>query len=242
MGKNDWQKALDNDDWNAASVPKRGGRGWRVTSILLLTAFAAFAAAYYWPLFRAHSALNEHYRRQSKEAATQRQQLTDTIATLKAVAEERDKLIDQAQQAQKEDSARKQRIDRLERSIEPTLKPFKGKGLTVTREGDKIAISLGSPALIGQGTAEVTAFGKRALCAVAQSIKTGSLKVAVIGFGAAAQPKGTFSFPLASARAGNVAEQLSGGCGLESSQIAVAVEQSLLPANQGVRLVIEAKS
>jgi flagellar motor protein MotB len=242
MGKNDWQKALDNDDWTAASAPKRSGRGWRVTSMLLLTAFAAFAVAYYWPLYRAHSALNDHYRRLSKEAATQRQQLTDTVATLKAVAEERDKLAEHAQQDQKDESARKQRIDRLERSIEPTLKPFKGKGLALTREGDKIVVSLSSPALIGHGTADVTAFGKRALCAIAQSIKTGSLKVVVIGSGATAQPKGTFSFPLASARAGNAAEQLGEGCGLESSQIAVAIDQSLLPANQGVRLVIEAKS
>jgi flagellar motor protein MotB len=242
MGKSDWQKAIDNDDWTAVGAPKRQGRGWRVAAILLLTAFAAFAVAYYVPLYRAHSALNDHYRRLSKEATTQRQQLTDTLATLKGVAEERDKLVDRAQKQQKDDSGRKQRMDRLERGFEPTLKPFRGKGLAIARDGDNLALAMGSPALISHGTADITTFGKRALCAIAQAVKTGAFKVTVVGFGVTEKPKQGFSFPLASGRAGNVAHQLSDGCGLEASQIAVAIDQSLLSPTQGVRLVIEPKN
>jgi flagellar motor protein MotB len=240
MGKKDWQRALEEDDMSAVvSTPSRG-RGWRVASMVLLLGIATFGAAYYIPLYRAHSTLTEEYKKLSAESQTQRKQLTDTIETMKKVAEERDRLATQTRGIRDTQEASAQQVEKTDGLIGAALKKFSGKGrVEIKRVGNVIELNLASPALLGLGTADVTDFGKKAMCALAGAVKSKDVQLQIVGNGADPKAKTAVSFPLAAARAANLAKQLSDSCGVETSRIQIGVLPT--PAEPALGATIQIK-
>jgi chemotaxis protein MotB len=199
----------------------------------------AFVFAYYVPLYRAHALLTNQYRKQMDEARAQRKQLTETIDTLKLVVTERDRLAEASRREQKNQDASLQRISKLEENLRAALKKFLGKGKVVlVRQGETIALRFESPAMLGQGTTDLTVFGKQALCAIASSLKTSNARVVVVGGGLTAPPKSEFSFPLAAGRATNVSKHLSEGCGIAVEQLEIRAKASDAKPTLGVEVQV----
>jgi hypothetical protein len=227
----------------AVNVPIQRGRGWQWASLLLALITGAFAFAYYVPLVRAHSALTEQYKKLAAEAAVQRKQLTDVVVTLKSVSDERDKLVLQSQREHEVQRSKENGIEQLETSVRSTVKKFTGKGrVELLRQDSILKATLATPALIGHGTAEVTALGKQALCAFAGAFKTNGAQVVIDGFGVGAPSKEAFSFTLAAGRAAAVAKQLTEGCKLDAKQLEIRVNQNVTSSTVGVEMRISARN
>jgi chemotaxis protein MotB len=236
MGKKDWQRALEDDGLTDLPVPARrgAGNGWRIVTMLLLVATGAFVGAYYVPLYRAHGTLAESYQKLSTESQTQRKQLTDTITTLKLVSEERDRLATQSRAKKRDDDASKQRAERLEGSLSAALKKYLGKGrVELKRDAGQLTLSLAAPAVIGKASADLTDFGKKALCAAVSPLKSNSAKLLVSGTSGGKDP---FSFALAADRANGVAKQLGEACGLDAAAISTDVARSAGDASVGAMI------
>lgn len=240
MGKKDWEKLTDADDLSAIGISKSHGRGWKVFSGLLFVGAGAFVAAYYLPLYRAHSKLVTEYQTASTQASTFHQQLTDTIGTLNHTTEECDKLRTEVRKQNKEAEALAGRAERLERSLQPALKKFLGKGkLTLERNKEQLRVALAAPAAVAATGGDLTDFGKKALCAVGASLKDADTHVVVLGLGVAPNEKSDNAWQLAAARAGNAAQHLSKSCGVESSRIKVAVSAAPPPTSGPAVLALE---
>lgn len=242
MGRNDWQQAVEMDDVAAAMVPRKRGKVLRVLGFLLLLAMAALLLGYYVPLYRAHLALTTQYRNLATQSAEQRRQLTGSIETLKRISEERDALAVQARTHTKQEEGAALQADHLDRDIETGMKKFFGKGrIEKRREGAVMKLSLSAPVVLGIGTAALTDFGKKALCALAVPLKTSSARVRITGFGVLAQPKGKFSFALGAARAANIATQLTETCTLAPEAIEIDVGQTGASVDRAAEIVVTAK-
>ncbi|MGC4068727.1 MAG: hypothetical protein QM784_29580 [Polyangiaceae bacterium] len=240
MGKKDWQRALEEDDLSAVVSTQSRGRGWRVASIVLLLGIATFGAAYYIPLYRAHSTLTDEYKKLSAESQTQRKQLTETIDTLKKVAEERDRLASQTRGVRDSQESAAQQIEKVEGAVGAALKKFTGKGkVEIARTTDAIEVTLASPALLGLGTADVTDFGKKTMCALAGALKSKDVQLQIIGNGADPKTKTAVSFPLAAARAANLAKHLNDACGVDAARLHVGVRSTPAEASLGATIQIK---
>lgn len=242
MAKKDWEKLAEGDDFSSAvGVSPNRGRGWKVFSGLLVVATAAFVAAYYVPLYRAHDKLREEYRVATSQASTFRQQLNDAVGTLNQATEERDKLRSEVRQQSKQTDDLTQRAERIERSLQPALKKFSGKGkLSIERDKEKLKVALWAPGFTNATSADLSDFGKKATCAVASALKTSSAHVSVVGLGID-PAKADSPWQLAASRAGSTAQQLGKGCGLNSGQISVAVRADTgAPAGAVIALEISA--
>jgi chemotaxis protein MotB len=225
MAKKNWETMAETDDISAIGVSPHRGRGWKIFSALLCVGSATFVGAYYLPLYRAHSLLREEYKKSSADAATFRKQLTDTVATLNRTTDDCDKLRSETRKQTKDSDALASRTERIERSLQIPLKKFQGKGkLSVTRQNDRLRVTLAAPALVAATGGELTDFGKKALCALGGSLKDSDVRVVVQGLGVGPHDKpASNSWQLATTRAGNAAHLLSKNCGLDSSRIEVAV-------------------
>lgn len=224
MGKkNDWQKLAESDDLMAVGASPHRGRGWKVFSGLLFVGTAAFALAFYLPLTRAHSKLRDEYANTSKQATTFRQQLTDTVATLNHTTEECDKMRTELRSQNKQTEDLAQRAERIERSLQSSLKKFLGKGkLSLERQKEVVRVELAAQAAAAPTGGDLTDFGKKALCAVGSSLKDTNARIEVQGLGAANDKTGG-EWQLAAARAGNAAQQLIKNCGIEPSKLSISV-------------------
>lgn len=240
MGRNDWQREVDQDDLSAAvGVTRRSGRGWKVLAAVLSVSALAFVFGYYVPLYRAHALLTNQYRKQMDEARKQRQQLTETIETLKLVVAERDQLAETQRREQKDQESTVQRNGKLDENLRAALKKFLGKGkVLLVRQGATLALDFESPAMLGQGTADVTVLGKQALCALAGPLKKTNAKLVVVGGGITAPPKSEYSFPLAAGRASNVSKHLSEVCGIEVGQLEIRAKSSDSKPTLGVEVQV----
>ena len=239
MGKNDWQRAEALDDLNADFVPQKRGGFFRVVAVLLLLGTAVLATAYYIPLYRAHSALTSEYRKLANEAATQRRQLTESIETLKRISAERDALATQARSQLKQGESARTQNEKLEQGLESALKKFTGKGrIEMRKQGGQVILTMAAPATIGLGTADVTEFGKKALCALARPAKTAGSKAVITGMGVVLQPKKEFSFALAATRAASIAKLLSDGCGFPPDKIEIRVAQQTDQPNLAAEIAL----
>lgn len=224
MGKkNDWQKLAESDDLMAVGASPSRGRGWKVFSGLLFVGIAAFALAFYLPLTRAHSKLREEYASTSKQATTFRQQLTDTVATLNHTTEECDKMRTELRSQNKQTEDLAQRSERIERSLQTSLKKFLGKGkASLERQKEVVRVELSAQAAAAPTGGDLTDFGKKALCAVASAIKDTNGRIEIQGLGVANDKAGG-EWQLAATRAGNAAQHLIKSCAVETSKLSIAV-------------------
>lgn len=224
MAKKDWEKLAEADDLSAAvGVSPSRGRGWKVFSGLLLIGTAAFVLAYYLPLYRAHGKLREEYQVATNQASTFRKQLNDAVGTLNQATEERDKLRSEVRQQSKQTEDLAQRAERMERSLQPALKKFIGKGkLSLERDKERLRVGFWSPSVVSATSGDLSDFGKKALCAVGSGLKASNTHVRVLGLGV--EPaKADSPWQLAATRAGAAAQHLSKNCGLSPNQVEATV-------------------
>lgn len=251
MGRNDWQNAGELEDLAQAMAPRQRGRGFRIVGVLLLLGGIALLVGYYIPLYRAHVALSAQYKTLAAESATQRRQLTESIQTLKRISDERDALAASARTEKKQSDAASSQLDRVARELDGNLKKFYGKGRLEKEQpkdpqaggkAGEMRLTLFAPAVLGVGTAALTDYGKKALCGVASAAKASHLQVKVVAMGVLAQPKGKFSFTVASARAAAVATQLVEACDLAPESLSIEVSQQHDAVERAAQLVLTAGS
>jgi flagellar motor protein MotB len=227
MTKKHWENLTEADDLAAVGVPRHRGRGWKILAGLLLIGAASFVIGYYLPLYRAHALLRNEYKTKSTEASTFRQQLVDTVATLKQTTEELSKLQSEAAKQQKGTEALAMRSEQLEHRLQAPLKKFLGKGrLGVERLHDKLRITLPAPAMVAATGGELTDFGKKALCALGASIKDSNVQLSIQGLGVSPSEKSASAWQLAATRAGNAAQWMSKTCGVDATRIEVVVRSA----------------
>lgn len=238
MGKKDWQN-LDNsvDVADIVLAPNRG-RGWRILSGVLFVAAATFAAAYYLPLYRAHASLNREYRTLSTEASTQHKQLEDTLDTLKQVSAERDQL-NQLAASKKSGAALARDAESVERDLQTALKKFLGKGkLQLTRDKEKVTLSLSAPALVQSTSGDLTDAGKKVLCQLASSQKSGNSHIAVLGYAAPVAGNPAAAWKMAAVRAAVGAQLVSESCGVDPRRVDAMVHEPT-KVNEDILISVE---
>jgi flagellar motor protein MotB len=224
MGNKDWQRMDSKDDLAAMGVSPHRGRGWRIFSGVLFVTVLTFAVAYYLPLYRAHDSLSREYRALSVQASTQHQQLADTLDTLQRISVERDRLNTVAATKQKSSEALIPQAEGLERDLNTALKKYLGKGkVQVTRQQERLHVSLASPALVQATGADLTDPGKKSLCAVGGALKSADVHITVQGFAAGPVAEAATAWKLASARAAGAAQLLSETCGVAPGRVEVVV-------------------
>ncbi len=214
---------MDSIDEFVMRSAKRG-RGWRIFSTLLLVGSVTFAVAYYLPLYRAHAALTGQFRHLSREATTQRGQLTQTLDTLKQVATERDQLSESSRKQQDASRTLATQLESLERELRTQLKKFIGPGkLDLQLQKDKIRFALASPALIANTGGSITEPGKSVICIIGAAAKSADLGVHVYAAAVQGAAKHGPEWQISALRAGNAAQHLVDKCGVESKQIELHV-------------------
>ena len=228
---------MDSIDEFVLRSAKRG-RGWRIFSILLLVGAATFVLAYYLPLYKAHAALRGQYRNLSREATTQRGQLTQTLDTLKQVATERDQLSESSRKQKEAGSALETQLVSLEKELRTQLKKFIGPGkLDMELQKGKIRFALASPALIAPTGGTITEPGKSVISVIGAAAKSASLGIHIYSAAADAAAKQKPEWQISALCAGNAAAHLVDKCGFDSKQIELRVAPSRPKADAA--LVIE---
>jgi hypothetical protein len=222
MGRKDWER-MDSIN-ELASISGNRGRGWRIFSGVLLAGLATLAAAYYLPLHRAHAALIVKFRNLSQEATTQRKQLTDTISTLKQVADERDALSAQSRKKQEANASIASQLDSLERELKTQLKKYIGPHkLQLERQKEKLTFTLDSPAMVASTGGTLTEAGKSAICIIGAGAKAANLATLVRAVAVTPANKPGPDWLNPALRAGNASQQLVAKCGLEASTISMQI-------------------
>jgi flagellar motor protein MotB len=237
MGKKDWHQMDSSDDLAAIGISPHRGRGWKILSGVLLVGTATFAAAYYLPLYRAHSSLSREYRTLQSQANGQHKQLTETLDALRQISTERDKLSEIAGKLQATRNTLTPQAESLERDLQAPLKKFIGTGkLQIKRKSEKLSITFASPTFIAAAGSELTDAGKKAICLIGGVVKSADVQIDVRGYAATALPKN--SWQTAVSRAGNVAQLLSESCGVDPSHIEVRASNPM-PGPDGAAVVLE---
>jgi flagellar motor protein MotB len=239
MGRKDWHQMDSNDDLAAIGISPHRGRGWKILSGVLLVGTATFAAAYYLPLYRAHSSLSREYKTLQSQASAQRQQLTETLDALKQLSSERDRLSEIAGKLQATRNTLTPQAESLERDLQVPLKKFVSTGkLQIRRRSEKLSITFASPTFIAAAGAELTDAGKKAICLIGGVIKSADVHVDVKGYTAATPTKSGTGWQSALLRAGNVAQLLSESCGVDASRIE-AHTGNPMPGPDGAAVMLE---
>ena len=237
MASKDWQR-MDSID-EIATISGNRGRGWRIFSVILLVGAATFVAAYYLPLFRAHESLVDKFRALSREANTQRKQLTESLDTLKQVATERDHLAESSRKEQEANSARATQVESIERELRTQLKKFIGPAkLGMEQQKGKILFTLASPALVAKTGGTLTEAGKSVICVIGAAAKAADLGIQVYSAVAPTVDIKATDWQVSALRAGNAAQQLVGKCGVESTRIKLQVKPAS-PKVDAAGLLIE---
>ena len=238
MGKKDWQNLDGSVDVAEMTLAPNRGRGWRILSGVLFVAAATFAAAYYLPLYRAHSSLNREYRTLSTEAGTQHKQLEDTLETLKQVSAERDRLNSLAG-SKKDTAAQVRDAESLERDLQAALKKFVGNGkLQVSRDKEKLVLSLSAPALVQTTSGDLTDAGKKVLCQFAGSVKSGNTHLTILGYAASVAGNPAAAWKMAAVRAASAAQLVSESCGVDPRRVNATVHEPT-KLNDDVLIAVE---
>lgn len=223
MGKKGWEQAGMADELAAMGVSRRPGRGWKVLAGLLAIGAATLGVAFYLPLHRAHVSLTSEYEKLAARASEQRQQLTQSVAALQKVTDERDGLRSNEQAASSAKSATEQQLERLERELTSKLK---GKRVSVERRAGLLVVRLTGPAFLPRDAVELTPAGEKTLCQVADALKL-TPNVSLTALASASQEQlaaprlKAFTSPwqLAGARAADAAESLVGTCGFDKKAV-----------------------
>ncbi|MDX2053169.1 MAG: hypothetical protein SFV15_12300 [Polyangiaceae bacterium] len=225
MGRNDWQKAANEENFVAVSgAPKKGGVLPVLGSLLALGALGALVS-YYLPLYRAHETLNGEYVKLAIHSREQQEKLSQAGTALSRVAAERDALKAERGGNQQDAETRKAALQALQKSLEAALATSTAKkliALNATETG--IEIQFQSPSLFKNDASAPTPAGKALLCSIAKAAGK-AVRFEVAGSAAASEVKkpALKAFPsawhLGVARGASAAQALAETCKLAETQL-----------------------
>lgn len=182
MGRNAFEDDPDVLAMRASMQPTQGSMRWgRVLTGLLVVGCATFAFAYYLPLQRAHTTLNQRFGELQTQVDTANRGIADAKKEAKEAEEQRRSLESQADANKQSEKARGEQTQTLKSTLEGKLQKALAKdqaavGTTSTQAVASLALSQ----LMTPNKLEVSQPGKALLCGLASAGAERPLRVVVL--------------------------------------------------------------
>jgi F0F1-type ATP synthase membrane subunit b/b' len=182
MGKNPFEDDSEVQALRASMRPAAGPMRWgRVLTGILVIACATFAFAYYLPLQRAHTALNQRFAELQGQLGSASRALDEARQQVKALDEKQQALASQADQAKQTEKTRAEASRSVKTTLESKLqKPLAKEQAAVAVAGTQTVASLALPQLLTAGKLEVSPQGKLALCGAASASSERPIRVVAV--------------------------------------------------------------
>ena len=238
MGRNAWAEM----DPDLASMKRTGGISWSKVLIgLIVIGVVTFIAAYYVPLYRAHSTLTREHQRISEKAQTLDTGLVQAQRSLQAVEAKLKTLEDEQSERETGSAKSAAQADGVQAALASALERYaKRGGLVVGKDGSDVVVAVADALLFAPKKLDVSGQGRSLLCDVAKA--SGANLLVVQAFDSGEPPEAPLStkFPTAwslrSARAASIAEALADKCGVKPARLAAAGLGAVRPSSIGAKL------
>ena len=206
-------------------------RRWvRVMPALLLVAAAAFVAAYYVPLHRAHVLLLEEQRKSNQKSKELEQALSQVRGELQAKAAQVDKIEAERQQTEAAKKSGLERLDQIKAELAGKLDKHIKKGVAAVAVADGQAfVVLSESAVFLPNTVDVNPQGQGLLCQVSGALSASGGGQAPLRVGAVSGPPDSVppalqaAYPtpweLSAVRAATVAQALQDKCSVAGARL-----------------------
>jgi chemotaxis protein MotB len=182
MGKNPFEDDSDVQAMRASMRPAAGAVRWgKVLTGTLIVACVTFVFAYYLPLERAHTRLNQRFSELQAQVGSAHQALEESRKQARAVAEKQQALESESDQAKQAEKARALASHALKSALETKLqKPLAKDQAAIGLAGARAVASLSFAYLLTPGKLELSPPGKLALCGVASASNDRSIRVIAV--------------------------------------------------------------
>jgi chemotaxis protein MotB len=182
MGKNPFEDDSDVQAMRASMRPAAGPLRWgRVLTGTLIVACATFIFAFYLPLQRAHTTLNQRFGELQAQVSSSSRALDESRRQTKALEEKLQALASQADQAEQNEKVRTAASQTIKSALESKLQKALEKNQAAVAVANAQAVaSLSLAHLLTPNKLEVSPQGKLALCGVASAAKDRPLRVLAV--------------------------------------------------------------
>ncbi len=229
MGRNDWQRLGNEENFVAVSAPPKKTGVLPILGVLVALGSLGVLVSYYLPLYRAHEALNGEYVKLAIHGREQQEQLEQTVTALKRTAADRDQLKAAQGSARVDTEAARANLGALNKALTTELSAQTGKKLIALSATEAaIEIQFLSPTLFRSDASAPTALGKDLLCRIARASGNAAVKYSVVGAASVSDTKqrALKAFPtpwhLSAARGASAAQLLAEACKVAPSAILAA--------------------
>jgi chemotaxis protein MotB len=182
MGKNPFEDDSDVQAMRASMRPAVGPVRWgQVLTGIAIVGCATFAFAYYLPLQRAHTMLNQRFSELQARASAESRALDESRKQAKLLEEKHQALASQFDQAQQNEKARSVASQTIKTALESKLQKALEKNQAAVGVSDARAVaSLSLAHLLTPNKLEVGPQGKLSLCGIASASKDRPLRVVAV--------------------------------------------------------------
>ena len=182
MGKNPFEDDSDVQAMRASMRPAAGPLRWgQVVTGIVIVAAATFAFAYYLPLQRAHSTLNQRFGELQAQVSSADRALDESRKQTKLLEEKHQALATQADQAEQKEKARSAASQAIKSALESKLQKAAEKNQAAVGVANAQAVaSLSLAHLLTPNKLEVSPQGKVTLCSVASASSDRRLRVLAV--------------------------------------------------------------
>lgn len=238
MGRNAWAEM----DPDIASMKRSGGISWSKVLIgLIVIGVVTFIAAYYVPLYRAHSTLTREHQRISEKAQALDTGLVQAQRSLQAVEAKLKTLEDERSERETGSAKSAAQVDNVHAALTNALdRHAKRGGLMVGKDGADVVVAIDDALLFAPKKVDVSGQGRALLCEVAKAGGSNLLIVQAFDSGEPPEAPLATKFPTAwslrSARAASIAEALGDKCGVKPARLAAAGVGAVRPSSVGAKL------
>ncbi len=227
MGRNDWQRMGNEENFVAVSAPPKKTGVLPILGVLVALGSLGVLVSYYLPLYRAHETLNGEYVKLAIHGREQQEQLEQSVTALKRTAADRDQLKAAQGSARVDTEAARANLAALNKALTTELAPQTDKKLIALSSTEAaIEIQFQSPTLFRNDASAPTALGKDLLCRIARAAGKAAVKYSVVGAASSSDTKQrallkVFPSPwhLSAARGASAAQLLADACKVAPSAI-----------------------
>lgn len=226
MGRNDWQRMGNEENFVAVSAPPKKKGMLSILGVLVALGSLGVLVSYYLPLYRAHETLNGEYVKLAIHGREQQEQLEQTVKALKRTAADRDQLQAEQGSARVNTEAARANLVGFTKALTTELAAQTEKKLiTLSATEGAIEIQFQSPTLFRNDASAPTEIGKAMLCRIALAAGKAAVKYSVVGAASVSDTKQralkVFPSPwhLSVARGASAAQQLADVCKVVPSAI-----------------------
>ena len=228
MGKNPFEDDSDVQAMRASMRPAAGPIRWgQVLTGIAIVACATFAFAYYLPLQRAHTLLNQRFGELQAQVSSERRAVEESRKQAKLLEEKYQALASQVDQAQQSEKTRSAASQTIKGALESKLQKAVEKNQVAVGVANTQAVaSLSLTHLLTPNKLEVSPQGKLTLCGVASASSDRRLRVLAVAdkksipAPLAAKLKTPLQYSVAVAQ--SVAETLLDKCSVAPSRLSAA--------------------